>query len=432
MSTHAAHFRPVLPALFLYSLVAAPGFAHAQQPLERFLEAIDEGNLDVRAARAVLSQAQGQVDEARARLLPNANVTGTYTRNEREVVIQIPDPEMGAREATFQPQDQLDARFVVAAPILDLSAWATFLSAESLADAADQRAGNAQREARATVVLLWHQVVASRSFVRAAERTLEVAEQNRNNAQARTEVGAAPQLELARAEAEVQRARQSLAEAQLSATLSARNLQNATGITPSDAEVELEDDLHEEPALDRFLAEIEHHPLVSAARYDALAAERSEHAAWLTLAPTVTAQFAERLTNAAGFGPNNQWAASVTATWQFDFVRPASIGTRGAAAELARIRAEQARQQVETAIFEAWQRVATQRVRAEAARAALEASARAVSDARARYDTGAATQLELIQAERDLFSAEVARIQADADLRIARLVLRIRSGVETR
>jgi len=410
-------------------LALMPGVARAQQPLSAFLEAAEDGNLDLRAARAALAQSRSQVDEARARLLPSASATGTYTRNELEVIIQLPNPGGEPRQAVISPYDQLEGRFTIAVPILDLSAWAGFFSAEASADAAGSRTENAERETRGAVVVLWHQLVGSRMVASAAERSLSVAEQSRANAAARVEVGASPQLELDRAEAEVQRARQSLVEAQLGATLAARNLQNATGLAPTDRIVQLEDDLAPEPALERYLAGLEQHPSIRAARSDALAAERGEHAAWLSLAPTISGQVTERVTNAAGFGPNNQWAAGITATWQLDFGRPAAIGTRGAAAERARIGLEQAQQQVETQIFEAWQRVSTARARAEAAQAALTATRRASQDAQARFETGAATQLDVIQTERDLFAAEVGTIQAIADLRVARALLRIRSGV---
>jgi outer membrane protein TolC len=67
--------------------------------------------------------------------------------------------------------------------------------------------------------------------------------------------------------------------------------------------------------------------------------------------------------------------------------------------------------------------------RARAARAAQAASERAATVARVRFEAGTGTQLEVSQSERDLFQAEVARIQADADLRVARLALRLRSGL---
>lgn len=407
-------------------LLALPLPAAAQQPLSTFLAAATRGNLNLRAARAALSQAQGQVDLARARLLPYANAQGTYIHNE----YAVERPFMGIN-LVIQPQEQLAATFAVGTPILDLSAWANFLSAEASADAADHRVDNVDREAQAAVVMLWYQLVASRQLVAAAERTLETAQQNLTTAQARVEVGAAPQLEQARAEAEVQRANQQVAEARLGAVLAARNLQNATYLTPTDRLVELEDDLHAEPPLEHFMTAVQEHPAMRAASSDVLAAERALHAAWFSLAPTLNGQLTERLTNATGFsGQVGLWQLVVTATWQLDFSRPAAIGVQDAVAQQARIRLEQAQQAVETNIFESWQRVQAQRARAEAARAQVVAAQRAFDDARARFDAGAATQLDVIQAQRDLFSAQVSYISAIADLRVARDLLRIRSGID--
>jgi len=45
-----------------------------------------------------------------------------------------------------------------------------------------------------------------------------------------------------------------------------------------------------------------------------------------------------------------------------------------------------------------------------------------------RYKAGSATQLDLLQAQRDAFTAEVSRIQADADLANSRAQLRLSVG----
>ena len=57
-----------------------------------------------------------------------------------------------------------------------------------------------------------------------------------------------------------------------------------------------------------------------------------------------------------------------------------------------------------------------------------EAAAHASLQARERYRAGTITQLDLLQAQRDAFNAEVSRIQADADLVNARAQLRLSSG----
>lgn len=221
-----------------------------------------------------------------------------------------------------------------------------------------------------------------------------------------------------------------LAEARLAATLSAQNLTVLTGITPSDVRVVLSDDLHAEPALDTFTAGVDDLPGLEAAEADVRSAERLRDGAIMAFLPTFSGTFAERVTNAAGFGPNSVWSLSINATWTLDFVRPFTIESREASLSAARIREEETRLLSEAAIVEAWHRVASMIERASAAQAALDASTRAASDARSRFEAGAGTQLEAILSERDRFGAEVALIQALGDLKVARASLRIRAHMD--
>jgi outer membrane protein TolC len=56
------------------------------------------------------------------------------------------------------------------------------------------------------------------------------------------------------------------------------------------------------------------------------------------------------------------------------------------------------------------------------------AASRAADLAVERYGAGAATQLDVTTAQRDAFLADAARIQADAELAAARIVLRLAAG----
>jgi outer membrane protein len=411
------------------SVLFLPAIGAAQQPLDTFLDAARTRALDVRAAEAAVDQARSQVAEARARLLPSFVAVGSYTRNQEEVAIQIPTgPTTPPREAVITPDDQLDARFTLTVPLIDVPGWGVLSAQGDLADAADARADVARVEVQIAVAQLWHQLVATRGLVAAAQRNLQAAQQSREAMAARVEVGAAAQLELARTEAEVARASQSLAEAELLAVLAARNIQDLTEIAPSPETIALADDLAEEQPLETWIARAGVSPAVRAARSEEAAAETLSDGAWTALLPTVAASATERLTNASGFsGQDSVWSATVSATWIFDFGRTAQIHTRSAAYAAARARTERAERQARTQIFEAWHRVRSMIARARAAEAAEAATRRAASDARARFETGAATQLEVIQADRDLFASEVARIQALADLGTARTVLRLRT-----
>lgn len=405
----------------------SPTSASAQQPLSVFLEARDTGSLDVREARAALRQAQSQVDEARARLLPSFTAQGAYQRNEFEAAFA--NPMTGGR-VTIQPFDALTAQFSVTVPLIDIGAWSGFFQSEAYAEAAEGRLELADQNVQVAIVQIWHQLVGARALVRASERNLEALEQNLEAARARVEVGVAAQLELSRAESEVARAQQSLAEARLSAVLAARNLFNLTDIEPNDALVELSPETAPLQPLEAYLAESNDLPAVRAAREAARAADIAADTAWTALLPSISAFARESGSNAAGFqGANWSYALGVQAVWILDFARPAQISTRAAAAEVATVQLERAIQQTETGIFESYERVNTARAQVEAASAAAASARRAAEDARIRFEAGAATQLDLIQADRDAFQAEVLLIRALADLQVADAALRIRAGM---
>src|SRR5207237_7634475 len=80
------------------------------------------------------------------------------------------------------------------------------------------------------------------------------------------------------------------------------------------------------------------------------------------------------------------------------------------------------------AIHREWNTVLAGNARSREARAGREAAGHASAQARERYRAGTITQLDLLQAQPDAFTAEVSRIQADADLVNARAQLRLSSG----
>ena len=166
-----------------------------------------------------------------------------------------------------------------------------------------------------------------------------------------------------------------------------------------------------------------------AAALETRAADRTADAAWAALAPVLAASASERLTNATGFtGKVASYALGVNATWTLDPAAYFGARAQSSARAVAEVREKRARQQASDDLHAAWQEVRAGIARARAARAESEASARAAALARERYKAGAATQLEVQQAERDAFNSEVARIGAQADLAYARAAVRLDSG----
>jgi outer membrane protein TolC len=118
----------------------------------------------------------------------------------------------------------------------------------------------------------------------------------------------------------------------------------------------------------------------------------------------------------------------LTANWRLDTTLGPQIRAQNAAASGARANEDRVRLSAEDAVFHDWQQIRADIESARSSRAQVVATALAASLAGDRYAGGVATQLDVLQARQDAFSADVARIQADADLAYARVALRLDAG----
>jgi outer membrane protein TolC len=330
----------------------------------------------------------------------------------------------------IQPSNQLDAFFQLDVPILDAAGWARASAARANARAARSSAAATILDVEKQVARNYYQLVGAAALGAAAERTLQAAQQNLGLARERHAGGVATELDVFRAASEVERARQSISDAELTLELSRRALRTLTGIAAEGDTSVTSDDLREEAPLERWEGPpLEAIPSVATSVEQRRTAESTALAAKLAFLPTVSASAQEHLTNAPGFfGKNALWVLNATATWKLDVTTYGNLRSQGAAAEIAQTREAAARQRALDQVHESWFRVHDGIAKSRAARAEAQAAGAAVSRARDRYQQGAGTQLELVQAERDAFSAEVSRIQADADLSYARAGLRLDAG----
>ena len=420
-----AHALSVALLIALGLALPAPRGAEAQQPLSKFLNAASSRALDVRRAEASKHEAEATRGIALGRMLPSATATGTYLRNQFEVSFESAP---GVR-AVFQEKNQYIGEVSLSMPLVDFRVWADYLGARKLATFAELNVAQARLQVHQQVVQQWYQLVSSNALILAAESNVALTEESMAQSKARVEAGASSPLELSRATAENARAVQALEDAKLQRDLAARALFDLSGIQPSNAVVQLEAGARAPGPLRKWLERAAQSPTVKAA-YAAREVEKSGRvAAWLDLVPSIRGSFTESATTAPGFSPSSQWVAAITATWTLDFEKGANIAAETAQFEGAQVDAEKAEQQVRTAIFESWNRVQSSMVALKAATASLEASDKASRDARLRYDAGAGTQLEQIQADRDRFNAEVTRIQALGNLAVAKAALRLQAGL---
>jgi outer membrane protein TolC len=407
------------------SILLASGSASALQPLDTFVAASRSSNFDRREAIALAEQRGAEADQAKSRLAPSLTARASYTRNERETTIN-----QGATTITITPLNQLEATFTLNVPLVDVGAWLRVSAAGASADAARMRATGSSDDAEKSVTRAFYQVVASEATKVAAAQALATAEESRTITQRRVEAGSASDLDLERARAEVARAKQVVAGATQSCAVARRSLATLSGLAPSEGTLPLpEDSLAPVPSAAQLEPGTERLPAVQAAALDARAARATADAAWGTLAPTLAASATERLTNATSFaGRVSSWSIAATATWTIDPSAYFAAKAQSAGRAFAEVRADRARNAAKDELWNAAEEVRAQIARAEAARAEAVASARAAKLAKDRLEAGAARQLDVIQADRDAFNSEVARIQAAGDLAYARALLRISSG----
>jgi outer membrane protein TolC len=387
-------------------------------------------------AAATIEQQEGESLAALGRALPSLTARGVYTRNEYEVSL---DPSsflgsaapIGVPSQSFiiQQLNQLDATVQFDAPIIDLAAWQRVTAQHAAERAAHRRADVTMTDVQMQVARNYYQLVGARSLRQSAARTLEAALTNLGLTRTRQAGGVATDLDVNRAQAEVERAHLSISDAELTTALAGRALRTLTGVAPTDIARSESDDLHAEPPLIEWEQSATEIPSVALAAEQRRASESTSTAARLALLPTLSAGAQGRLTNATGFvGHQAIYLLTATLNWRLDVTSFGTVRSEKAAVRVARVREDIARQAALDQIHESWSRISNGIAKSRAARAEALASTAAVERARERYREGAGTHFELVQAERDAYSAEVSRIQADADLSYARVALRLNAS----
>jgi outer membrane protein TolC len=401
-----------------------PSPAHALQPLTDFFAASHKASTDARQAAMVTVQREADEMISESQLLPSVSASGSYTLNQFESVIS-----MGQGSVVIQPRHGLSGSAQLSIPLLDLASWRRKKAADWVVEGARLSQETTALDVDRQVAQYYFQLIGAEALRRSYQSSLAAAEESYSVTLAKREEGVATDLDVARATVEVEGIRRSLAEQQLSIALARRALTTLTGIVPSADVPDVADDLHGEAALGAWEERISQLPSIRGAAASTAAAHEQTRAARLALLPTVAATATEQATNAAGLvGHKTYFTGMVTASWRLDLAALARRKGQSAAEQAARVQEEATANRARDAVHEAWQRVNSGIMASQSARSQAAAARLAADKARERYAAGAGTQLELIQAQRDLSSMEATRIQTDANLALDRILLRLAVG----
>jgi outer membrane protein TolC len=151
--------------------------------------------------------------------------------------------------------------------------------------------------------------------------------------------------------------------------------------------------------------------------------------AWSQLSPQVDGVLDARLTNAAGFGRADSYYAGVTATWRLDLDAAAAARRFDQQAAIAKLRESQAErsgeQQLKDAVADA--EASLQTFVAARSNAAYQQSLLAL--VRQQQQAGVTTATDVTLAEQQAFAAEVLLIEANANIKLARVLVRLAAGL---
>ncbi|MET0284176.1 MAG: TolC family protein [Polyangiales bacterium] len=434
-------YRPGVAALAFAGALGWSVPGSALQPLDAFVASAHKTNPNLRASAALNEQRDAEADRATGALLPAIQAQGVYTRNQYQIEFpkglfptdgMLPTPDSATSGGTIKvlPYNQLDATFSLSVPLIDVGGWARRRAARATSEMASADLDNTRNEIARQVARSYFQLLAVEAVLGAAQRALQLSQQNAQLTLERRDAGTASELDVQRARGDVARAEQDVAASNLNVALTRRALETLSGLSPEPSAEFPADDLAAEQPLATWLGNAKETPAVKSARAARRAAElgkRAADAAWL---PTVSGTVQERLTNAPALVLKNYYyQAQLNAVWRLDMTIPATVRATKAQADQALAKADATVRQADDAIFNDWHQVNASIERARSARTQVEAASAAAQLAHDRYEGGVATQLDVLQAQQDLFRADVGRIQADADVAYARAALRLDSGL---
>jgi outer membrane protein TolC len=421
------------------------------------LREAQERSLDLQAARARLEQARTLGWKAWSAHLPQITAGASWTHNNAAAVVpfgvgqpfirdmgspqgpaaggSVPGAptnyaiqyEFGVQDITLQKQDQLGAQVQGTMALVAPSLWFGIAAASQGEKQAEQGFEAVRRDILLGAAQLYYGAVGGKNAVRITERQLAIALDHEKDARVRYQAGTAPKVALLRAEIDRAKAEQDRKAAQ--AGYDSARVALATLLARPEADFDVEAPA-EQPA-PGDATELEEtaprdRPDVQAAATAVKVADRTRGSVWAQYLPSLGAFARWQWANLGGFtGREDSWAVGLALNWTL-------LDGTLREAQLADTRAR-------TAEAEANLKGAEIRARSEVRRAKLALDAAVANRDKAKetvdlarenqrlvdvsYKAGAATYIEVADANNQLLTAELGSVAEDLTARLALLQL---------
>ena len=398
-------------------------------------------NPEVRKSQAGLDSLRGRKQEALADALPELDLVGSGTRFRDPSLLNSPGfdefpPEFRSALRPI-PASLYDGAFQLRQTLWSFKLGAAVRAARYGLDLGREDVRRTEHEVALATIQSYHDYVLGLEKVRVTEQSIVQKQKHLDMARTRREAGVVTELDVLRSEVDLANVQAQLERARGDAD-QARGALNAVMVQPVDAAIVPTDALDRRPA-PVALAEVTAAALANRAELKVAALNVRVYE---QLVKVERGEGRPRLDLAAGYGravrdPGNffrndfaRWNAAVTLTVPvFDGFRTAGRVTQ---AQASVSRAEQdliaAENRVRLQAKQAVDRLRTAERVLDAAELNVTQAARAVEMTQANYRYGAATTLDVLDAQASLTLAESLRIQGLYDHANARAVLRYVMG----
>jgi len=421
--------------------------------LESALREADSRNLDLKAARARLEQSKELHWKAWSAYLPQVTAGGTFTHNSFSDAtfpgtfairdIGAPGAEQSApglpgaatnlalvpvpgSDIVIQKQDQLAGQIQATQALLAPQAWYAIAAARAGERLAEDSTESARRDILFAVAQAYYGAAGQQQMVAIQERQLAISLAHERDARLRYDAGTTPKVTLLRAEIDRARTEQDLKRARNGYAAAKVSLATLLDRPTADLEVEVPPAARP-PAGDLEEAALRDRPDVKAAREQRSVAERNRGAVIMRYLPTLGAFGRYQYSNAAGFtDTKTTWAVGLALNWTIldGLLRESDVreqGGRVREAESALASAEaKAKEDVRRAHLDLDSAIANSLKAKEQLDLARE-NQRLVN---VSYKAGAATYIEVSDANTALLTAELTQLSEslNADLAALRLL----------
>lgn len=404
-------------------LVSAPAGGQQLLSLKEAYRAALESHPSIAILQARVRQAEAARYRAWSALKPTAAFQGTFTHYDKEIAFDFP----GAGKVTLQKQNQFGWNVVAKLPLFVGPAYPGIGIAGKQVKVAKLRRIRSERDFLLQVARAYYSVVTQKEVVKALENKVAVDSKHLTAARAKFEVGQSPRANMLRADLVHTQSQQQLLTARNGLRAARRQLAILIG-RPGSVEVK-------RPATPPDLAGGAAGGLdaVLKARHDYRAtevsrslAQQSKNAVWWGFLPSLDATWLYRWTESEDFvGDRGSWNLMFTVNVPIydGGTRYANLRESDARIREASQQQRALAQQIEADIVRLRTEVQSANSGVISARKAAELARTTASDIEASFEAGAATQLDVLDANQRKLDAEIALTRSLFQRDLARLAL---------